>query len=170
MITPLIIQFLIFWIYVIFVWISNKKALPSISDSWYFFPKKHKRLFMVFILGIAVPMFFQETGLFFFSGAFLCFTGAAPEFKERMINTVHGVGAVGGIGFAAVALLTEGIWFPIAIGALISVALRYAKIKNETWWIEIVWFSLLWAGLVVRLYRDTVPEPTVERILGVAAV
>jgi hypothetical protein len=160
-----------FWIYVTVVWISNKKALPSISDSWYYFPKQHKRMFMVFILGIAVPMFFQETGLFFFSGAFLCFTGAAPEFKDsKMTNTVHGIGAVGGIGFASVALLVEGIWFPIAIGALISVALRYSKIKNETWWIEIVWFTLLWFGLLARLYRDIDPEPTVERILGVAAV
>jgi hypothetical protein len=166
--TPLIIQFVVFWTYVTFVWIYNKKPLPSISDSWYTFPKEHRRLFMVFCVGVAAPIFTFQTDLFFLSGAFLCFTGAAPEFKEKLVKTVHGIGAVGGIGFALVGLLAEGIWFPIACVSIITIALRYIPdVKNDTWWVEIVSFVFIQAGLVVLKFQDIVPEPSVVRILGV---
>lgn len=170
MITPLIIQFLIFWIYVIFTWIYNKKVLPSISDSWYEFPGKSKWLFSIFSIGLGVPMFFQETGWFFGAGASSFFLAIAPAFKDKLVKTVHGAGAVGLIAFALIGLTAKGVWLPLACCGPISIFLRYSGIKNETTWVEVANAMLIFGGLYVLRTRDTDPLPIVERILGVASV
>lgn len=167
MLIPTVIQFVIFWTYVIFSWVYAGKVLPSISDSWYEFPRKSKWLFSIFCIGLGVPMFFQETGFFFGAGASSFFLASAPAFKEKITKTVHGFGAVGFIVFSLAGLTEKGVWMPLACCGPVSLFLRYSGIKNETTWVEIANAMLIIWGLYALQVRDTVPLPTIERILGV---
>lgn len=144
------IQLAIFTTYIIFI-VSKFGVLPSISDSWYSLGKKAP-LFTLFIWGISIPMAvmggLHNNVWYFLAGSLLCFTGGAAAFKESMAGTIHSIGAVGGITLALVGLASVGVYWPLIAVISLSLGIRYSKINNQTWWVEIISFVFIEAGLL----------------------
>lgn len=136
-------------------WVWHRYGVQdSISDSWYALEKKHA-LFTLFLWGIGFSMCvvggLTENGFYFFSGAFLCFTGAAAEFKQDMTKTVHYVGAVGSIVLAFAGLLINGSWIPLALFVVGAVVMyRSKKVTHKTWWIECLAFFIAEIGILLK--------------------
>lgn len=150
-----IAQGLIFISYITFLLIKFGKPLPSISDSWYQLPKNYKPLFTLFCWSLGFTMLFQTDGTtpaFFFSGAGLCFVGAATMFKsDKTTALVHSIGAIVCIVSALIGLWVErDMFLPIFLfGASASIlSLKSIKLTNKTWWIEIIAFVFILIGLL----------------------
>lgn len=132
-------------------------VIPSISDSHYKLNTvRQGYIFTIFCWALAITMVFQSdesTPLYFFSGVGLAFVGAASEFKWTGANTniVHYLGAVLGIGCAAMALYFESVmWQPAVSIVLFSGFCSIYKIKNAIFWVEIVAFVAIITGLILR--------------------
>jgi hypothetical protein len=124
----------------------------SISDSWYCLSQKWNWLFtVVFCFGIGVTNAFHGNLLYLISGAFLCFVGVATEFKSEWLltGTIHVIGAVGSIAFSVVALIIDGVYWPIIPIFLTWITLK--NIRNSTWWSECIAFLVIQIGLIQRL-------------------
>lgn len=143
------VQFALFFIYTFFV-VRRYGVQKSISDSWYVIDSPHKWMFtMVFCFGLGISQLFHGTVWFFLSGGFLCFVGAATDFKNWSVTKwVHNVGAVGCIVFGLIGLSVTGIWWPFIPVATSAVTL--SKVKNGTWWIEVVAFFSILGGLIQK--------------------
>lgn len=142
-------QFAIFFIYTFFVW--RKYGIQrSISESWYAVDKQYKWMFTMFCFGLGITQCFHGTVWFFLSGSFLCFVGVAFDFKSRwrMTPWVHNVGAVGSIVLGLIGLAVTGIWWPFI--PVSAAAVTLSKIKNGTWWIEVVAFLSILGGLIQK--------------------
>ena len=150
-----IIQGLIFVLYVSFLLVRFKKPLPSISDSWYELSDPINNLFTLFCWSIGFLMFFQMNGstpFFFFSGAGLCFTGAARAFRleKTTERRVHLIGAASCIIFALFGLIFErNSIISAGLFAIITGLLVIFNVKNKTWWIEISAFAGILLGLLL---------------------
>lgn len=133
-----------------------KKPLPSISDSWYELPSPINHLFTLFTWSLGFAMVFQgngQTPLFFFSGAGLLFVGTATQFKwtGAHTNIVHYAGAVVGILGALIGLWVEnGIYLPLFVWLVQTLIFKVIKLKNFTWWVEILAFVCIVGGLYMR--------------------
>lgn len=137
-------QLSIFSVYLLFL-ISRFGVLPSISESYYRLGKLNW-MFTVFTWSLAVSTIFNGSALFFVSGAFMAFVGAATAFKESMTSTVHYVGAAGSIVFAMLAFWFDyGLWWPALFASFGSLLLAY--IPNRIWWIEIYCFVIYLLGI-----------------------
>lgn len=149
------IQLISFVTYMTFITIKFK-LLPSISESWYSLNKSSKALFTLFIWSLSIPMvmYAEVTPLFFASGAFLSFVGAATMFKsDATTKRVHYVGAVGGITFALIALSTQGIHFPLIVTAIgILPFVIFKKISNKIMWVEIIAATMILVGLYKMIF------------------
>lgn len=99
-------------------------------------------------------MYAEVTPLFFASGAFLSFVGAATMFKsDATTKRVHYVGAVGGITFALIALCSQGIYYPIIVTAIgIIPFLIFKKISNKIMWVEVIAATMILAGLYTMIF------------------
>lgn len=146
-----IIQIVLFTYYVAYIW-TRYGVQKSISDSWYTVDKGKKWMFTILMCwGVGFPqaMAADIHSLFFFSGAFLCFVGAATAFREAgMTKTVHFVGAIGSIAFSALALMLTGIVWVLVFNIIQSVTLTLFRPKNHLWWVEILAFYSIIAGML----------------------
>lgn len=138
--------FTIYWLYIYYRYGIQK----SISDSYYKLKDKGY-LFTLVLWSFSIPiMIIGETGLMFFAGAFICFTGAAADFKKKMTDTVHYVGAVGGILFGLLSLSVNFGQNEIAALTIVGMALlTLFKVSNKTWWVETVAFLGIYLGLLI---------------------
>lgn len=150
-----LIQGLIFISYITFLLIKFGKPLPSISDSWYQLKGLENSLFTWFCWGIGFLMFFQTNGnspFFFISGVGISLVGVATMFKlDKYTSIIHSTGAIICIFSAFIGLWVErDIFLPfILFGATASIlSLKSLKIKNKTWWVEIVAFLYIITGLL----------------------
>ncbi len=98
MITRLIFAVLIFTTYVVVTRIKLG-ALPSISESYYVLPRDLKALFTLTLFSFSYLLITAaQDPIIMLSAAGICFTGAAPMFKQsRMEEKVHKTGAFSGI-------------------------------------------------------------------------
>lgn len=147
----ILFQLVVFVIYIGYIWIKYG-VQDAISDSWYAL-KKHASLFTIFLWTIALPICIiggiTENEWYFGAGAFLCFTGVAADFKKGGIEEgVHVVGAAGAIILALFGLVTRGIWFPGAVVISFATVISLTRIPNKTWWVEIVAFIAIEAGMI----------------------
>lgn len=149
-------QTLVFLLYVGFLLYKFKKPLPSISDSWYELPDPMNHLFTLFTWSLGFAMIFQgsgETPLFFLSGTGLLFVGTATQFKwtGAHTNIVHYAGAATGIIFALAGLWVENhLYFPLLSWLIITILFKLIKLKNFTWWVEVLAFVCIVVGLYLR--------------------
>jgi hypothetical protein len=97
-------------------------------------------------------MFFHGSLWMALGGSFLCFTGGAANYKENTTGKIHSIGAVGGIAFALFDLSLSGILWPSIFIIVFSLLASYFKINNRTFWVEVVCFSLIEAGLIYKVY------------------
>lgn len=139
-----------FTIYISII-VSKYGVLKSISDSYYVM--KYKVWFTLFIWNTGFSfILLGENALMFFAGAFLCFVGATPLFKEKYEGRIHTIGAVGGIllGFSSLIidlkLLSLVLIYLIYFGVL-----RVGRFNNLTWWYEIGAFITMIVGLLISV-------------------
>lgn len=149
------IQAFIFIAYVTFLQLKFG-TLHSISQSFYELKNK-SYLFTLFCFGIGIPMIFIASqvdiggSLFFLSGAGFIIVGMATSFKEKLTDIAHYTGAGLGIVSALVGIVISfGLWSPIIITAILSIAIKGFKTKNSIYWIEIIAFLAIAGGILLR--------------------
>lgn len=89
--------------------------------------------------------------LLFISGMGLAFTGAAAEFKRKKGPTdeIHYIGAFLGILPPITFIIIKGIYIiPIIWGISSLLLFLFRKKCYYVWWIEILSFTLIMAGLL----------------------
>lgn len=146
----------IFITYVLFITIKFG-VLPSISDSWYKLQALGGvwySLFTWFCYSLGVTLFFQtngETALFFLAGAGLIAVGVATHFKldDDIEPLIHFGGAVCCILSSFAALWIErGSYEPFIAFLTLSGLFALLRVKNTTFWIEILAFLFIILGLL----------------------
>lgn len=143
-------------IYALFKWI------PSISQSYYEFKQKYGKwstwifsitLFLfatpVMIAGLSMSNGSNYQFLLFLAPLGICFTGAAPQFKESLTINIHYAGAVVGIlsGMLALVLILK-LYLVVGIWLIVCLALILLKVSNKTYWIEVVSFYTIILSLM----------------------
>lgn len=144
-------------------WIIAKFGIqPSISDSFYALQNKYGKgsfmpwVFWLFLINVAWPIFplMNFNGFSFFVMAGIILVGAAARFKEdKETETPHIIGATGGIALAFIAIgyvFTGWAWAWLPGYFAIVGLLKALKIKNYTWWIEIVAFLMIILALFLH--------------------
>jgi hypothetical protein len=121
--------------------------------------KKMGHLFNWWVAAVGLPMWgygaYEVYGdwaqvVFALSGFCLFCVGIASSFREKMVDKIHYTGAVLAIGLGFL-----GIWiqyhtvFQLGLFIGLALLLKGIKIKNYTWWIEIVAFVLIIGKLVI---------------------
>jgi hypothetical protein len=144
-------------------WIVVKFGIqPSISDSFYALRDKYGEsslipwLFWLFLINISWPLFplLKFNGFAFFGMAGIILVGATAQYRQGKSTEIpHVVGAVGGIAltFLSIGIVFGGwawAWLPAYI--LVLGILNIAKIPNYEWWIEVLAFVMITAGLAVH--------------------
>jgi len=146
MITLYFIMLTVFITYVGFIW-SKYGVLPSISDSYYELPKKIDFLFILFCWGFAFPAVIigvdlTDNFLMFLAGGGIIFVGAAAAFKQELTQTVHEIGAFGGVIFSQLSIAFDfKMYYVNVIFVVLGLLILLTKIKNRIWWLELVAFS-----------------------------
>lgn len=132
-------------LYLIYI-VKKYGVQKSISDSYYRLSKGEKYLFFFALVGTSLSFILgwiikHPTGklsniLIFLAGSFICFVGAASEFKGRKLTeTVHYIGATGGyiLGYAFIVSVYkwDSLWFIIPSLLLIGLAKHhYSRVDN----------------------------------------
>lgn len=123
-------------------------VLPSISDSYYAF--RQNWFFTIYMCLCGAPLIPSGNGWYFFAGAFLCFVGIAANFKEKLPGRVHVYAVAGAIFCGLGGLAVDQIYFPLVI-VVLSGLLHVFKVKNATWWVEIICFAAIQSGLWTQI-------------------
>ncbi len=136
-----------FWLYVYF----RHGVQKSISDSYYKLRKGH--LFTLALWGFSLPLIVAvETPLIFFAAAFIGFTGTAADFRQKMTDVIHVIGAVGGVVLGLASLIFDFKAYLYVIAIIVAIyALDRLKIKNKTWWVETVAFIGIYLTLLIKM-------------------
>ena len=148
-----LVMITVFVSYVTFIWIKYG-VQKSISDSYYRLPTRKQFLFVFFCWGFAIPaMILGNCALMFLAGVFICFVGAAAAFKgDKMTEWVHVVGAYGGVLLSQLAIwIIYDMWYITVLFIVLSGLLYILKVKNKTWWVEIIAFTFICAVLLIQI-------------------
>ena len=143
------IQIGIFLTFLIIV-ITQHGILNSISESWY--ALKEKALFSIFCMSLGFLHLFHQPGNLWFlaAGASLVAVGAATRFKDGKYTTViHIAGAMLAIILSFVSLWLQGVWFGPFITAGTWLTFKMFKLKNRTWWVEVVAFISIMISIIM---------------------
>ena len=126
--------------------------LSSISASAY--KIQPKWLFTGFIWLMALElMFLGHTMLMYFAGAFIMCSGAAGwglSHDDVTEDDIHVIGATGGIILGFVSMILDfHFWELAALQGVFTIyaSSKLSKIKNPTYWIEVLAFVLIMVGL-----------------------
>ena len=150
-----------FVIYIGWIWIKFG-IQPSISDSFYALQDRYGKgslipwIFWLFLINIAWPLFplLNFNGFAFFSITGLVLVGAAAQFRlGKGTEIPHIIGALSGIilAFLSIGIVFKGWAFAWLPGYLLLVGLfNLIKIRNYTWWVEIVAFIMIILALFVH--------------------
>lgn len=149
--TIAIIQLVLFTFYISFVWIRDG-VQRSLSESWYILDKPFRWMFTVVLcFGIGILHCTYGNLLLFLSGAFLCFVGAASDYRAaKLTKIVHYVGAVMSIALSLVHLSINEIYWPLSMTLFMIIILPL--IDNRFWWLEIIAFYSILGGLIQLKY------------------
>lgn len=135
--------------------------LTSISKSYYKLPKKYNFLFTLFCWGFAIPVIIIGSDLtnnlfMFLAGASICFVGAAAQYKEKLTDKVHQYSARIGVISSQLSIIFDfKLYYVTILFTLISLLLLLSKIKNITFWIEILAFISISYVLYFQLFLNT---------------
>ena len=146
-------QISVFILYTAYV-VKKFGVLTSLSESWHYLEPKNS-LFTLFCAAIGIPMFLQSNGhstFFFLSGIGFLFVGITALFGEAFKKCFHYSGAAAGMFGALMALWCDSeIWwtFPV-LGASALILAFWKRVENKIWWMEMVFFILISAGLLFR--------------------
>jgi len=139
---------IVFFSYISFIWIKYGSQ-RSISASYYILPKNINILFTLFCWGFALPAIIigttlTDSGLMFFAGTGIMFVGAAAAFREKLTNSVHMIGAYGGVLFSqlAIAINFKAYYVNVIFLMLVLFVQFFGDKVNmkKIWWQEIFAF------------------------------
>lgn len=147
----LLVSFLVFTAYVGLVTLKFG-VLPSVSDSYYHI--KNKALFTLALFAFSFSAILSGgTLLMMLAGSGICFVAAAPDFRIHKEGDVHFISAISGIVFGMLSMWFDfGYWWIVVIMASGSIAIRL-RLKNYTFYIEVLAFYLIMLGLLLNLIK-----------------
>lgn len=148
----LAVSFSIFTGYVLGILISFG-FLKSLSASYYALQKENKWLFTIALWGFAFPLILvAETPLMFLAGVGICFTGAAPAFKETLTSTVHNVGAFTGViaGYLNMVIYYDMYIFSSITFVLIAI-IFFSKLNSKTLFSELIAFYSILGSILYSI-------------------
>jgi len=146
----LILSFIIFTSYVTYVTIKYG-WLKSVSASYFYL--KGKWLFTIILFAFSILLAIAgNTMLTVLAAAAICFSGAASNTKElEMTEKVHNICSTAGIVLGAAALVDFKLWYIALILTIFAILTMKYKMKNHTFWIEIVAYYLVWIGVLINI-------------------
>jgi len=145
-----------FPLYITYIlWRNNWKVLHSVSDSYYILKRKeqHEEIFFTiftFFLGIGTILQYIHSPIFFMAGMGFFWVGTQTQFRDSEVSikgTIHYIGAVIGIVGSLIGLLLNGIWIPLLLMGGGVTLMKYLKISNFIWWVELLAFLTIIGGL-----------------------
>jgi len=151
----LILSLLIFTDYVAYITVKLG-WLKSISDSWYHLKEKDRWFFTLSLWGFSIFLAIAgDTLLTFLAAAGICFAGAAADGRHvKITETVHVIGATGGIILGILALIFDfHLWVPALILSIFSILVMEQNMRNHTFWIEVVAYYTIWLGILLNLLK-----------------
>lgn len=160
-IITVLFQFIIFQWYV--TYIKNRFGiLDSISKSFYKLPVTERWKFSLFTFCISLPtlvFFAKETEqikwILGIGCAMIPFVGIFAQFRQKYIDIVHIICASGGIGLVLIGLgISYEIWSILVCFIIGTFFILFTSSKHKTWYIEILAFYLINAGLVIQILKQ----------------
>ena len=153
----LIIQFSVFFGYVIFIHIKLGQ-LASISDSYYSLPVNLQFLFPLFTWSMGITLFLvaYDTKIvwYFVAAGFISLVGVADQFRlDKLIDRIHVLSATLSVVAAMVGLMYQHIFYPFPAAVVILIVLHAAKVQNNIWWMEISSYTLIMSGFLIKLLQ-----------------
>jgi len=116
--------------------------LKSISASFYTEGRDgYVFTLTLMVIAVLVMISFQNV-LMFLSGSLLCFTAAAPDYKDKQAGTIHIIGATGSMILAYAALIVYAHWIcivPAVITGAFYLESRHV-IRYPIYWTEVIGF------------------------------
>lgn len=143
-------SFTLFTLYNLYIILSYGWR-KSISDSYYADDQSNLFYFFLFFSGVPL-MFVAQTFLMTLAVTFMVVVGAAPAFRREMEKTLHFIAAIGAIVFSILALYIE--MGQVVVPSLIILFVAFSeifKLKNKTYWQEMVAFYLSIVGIIIYL-------------------
>jgi hypothetical protein len=110
-----------------------------------------KSLYSWFMLAVAIPMMIiSGTALGWWAGALLAIDFAAVAGGDKFQNFLHCFGAEAGMTLGMLMLWVDfGLWYIVVPAGLIVLYMQWQKVKNRTWWTEVVVFAAAVIGLLI---------------------
>lgn len=143
------IIFTLYWTVGLYFW-----GIPSSISATYYKIKGRKNRLIFYVL---TQVLFSGLLIFTFlshfltmAGTFIIFSALAADTRNNDITERnHVIGATGGIIFGMVAMIQFGLWWIPLIMIAFTVPAMYFKLKNHTFWIEILAYYLIILGLLL---------------------
>lgn len=155
--TFIILQSLVFFIYIVGIW-AIFGVQKSISQTYYTLNENLKNSGVIFIIWLWLwlfPLFvFAPNDWFRVAVMVEAFVGAAAAFKmSNLSKNVHNISSYAGILVAqvGVGIMLGRMWFvlyPVCFLA-ISAGLKFGGVKNFIWWAEIIAFLSIFIPLFI---------------------
>lgn len=145
----LIASLAVFVIYLVTMYLLHGMT-KSVSATYY--ELRYKWVFTMVLWGFSIPLIIAAAEpLIFLAGAAICFVGAAPGVEKKMERRWHVRSSYIGIIVGLVALWVHyGFWEPMAIQAAFTIPAKFGKLKNHTYWIEVLAFALVWISVFLN--------------------
>ena len=153
MTTPLTILLVLFVIYIVAMSVKFRQTPPrSISETYYLLGGQDRNgwIFTIWLMAIGIMCCLLPSEWMFVSGSSFVFAAVAAQYKDRITNRVHFIGA--GLGY----VLALSIINPFLIAGTVvgCVAISSKKgLETKIWWIEIYAFIVVWIGLLIKFYE-----------------
>ena len=133
--------------------IAKYGILPSISDSFYSLKNGWIFSLVLWVVSasvLVISLMLNTSILLPIACVGIVTVGAAPRFKEKRQGIIHVVGAVGGIGAGLASMWVDfGLWYIVAIFVAIFIIVKFSKVKNKTWWVEVGAFLAIIVGIFI---------------------
>lgn len=131
------------------IFILNYGIPKSISETYYKLKGNKQALFTLALWTMAIPVSIAATtGLLFFAGAFICFTGAAPAFKNRGLERkVHFIGAYVGFALGLLSLCIDYSLYWLVAACVLIVTNIIGRVKSYIFWVEVIVYITIIIGL-----------------------
>ena len=152
----ILISSLAFIVAYLIIYINRYGVPVTFSHTYKIIKQKWAFTVVLTIFGVSLALN-ADTTMFFFCGALLCLVGVSRHYWEPGEKTLHFIGAIGSVllGMASLIIDFQNYW---ALPAFLVFYLLFEdifssgpiiKIKNHTFYTEIVGFLLLAISLLI---------------------
>ena len=149
----MLISLVLFDGYLIYV-VTKYGISRSISRTYYYLNKTDRWVFIAVQIGFSVPLILTfESHLLTMGATFICFSALAADTRTHETTMkIHTIGATGGIILGMATMLEFGFWWIPALFFPVAFIFMKTRIKNHTWWIEVIAYHLVILGLFLEIH------------------